>query len=269
MTIPRVDEAGLAAYYPDSYQPHNEQVAGDGLVTKLRQKLLRILRGRELRRMPYSELPSSPGELLEVGCGRGELGGALIERGWRVRGIEPAASACALAAEKGLDVQQGTLSSVELDGVVVDAVIFQHSLEHVFDPAVDMERVVRLLSPGGRVLISVPNYGSPQRRLFGGYWFNLDVPRHRYHYTAKSLEALVQRAGLDVVRVSASNSVVGLLGSVSYRIFGNWRFGGSAWGMRFFMVTGIALLPVSWLISRNNGDVLHVVAEKPRRTVQT
>jgi hypothetical protein len=113
------------------------------------------------------------------------------------------------------------------------------------------------------------NYGSPQRRLFGGYWFNLDVPRHRYHYTAKSLEALVQRAGLDVVRVSASNSVVGLLGSVSYRIFGNWRFGGSAWGMRFFMVTGIALLPVSWLISRNNGDVLHVVAEKPRRTVQT
>ena len=143
-----------------------------------------------------SDLPV--GHAVDVGCGRGDLAGLLVDRGWRVTGVEPSASACRAARRRGVDARQGTLHDVELDSGAYDAAIFRHSLEHSADLAGDLATVVRALKPGGLVLITVPNFECWQRRRFGNRWYHLDLPRHRVHLTTPGLRAALNRAGAEV-----------------------------------------------------------------------
>jgi hypothetical protein len=46
----------------------------------------------------------------------------------------------------------------------------------------------------------VPNCDSLQARLFGRHWFHLDLPRHRFHFGPRSLEALLTRHSFRIVR---------------------------------------------------------------------
>jgi hypothetical protein len=48
----------------------------------------------------------------------------------------------------------------------------------------------------------VPNINSYQARWFGGDWFALDAPRHRYHFSRATLERLLDETGFEVYRVT-------------------------------------------------------------------
>src|SRR4051812_30659113 len=76
ITRPEESEAGLAGFYPDAYGPH----ASEG---PLGGRLGRALARRELRVGAAGALGELPGgRLLDVGCGDGELGELMMERGW-------------------------------------------------------------------------------------------------------------------------------------------------------------------------------------------
>jgi SAM-dependent methyltransferase len=116
-------------------------------------------------------------------AGRGDLGLVLGERGWRVAGLEPSSDACAEASSRGVSTESGTLAeSEELLGGDFDAAVFQHSLEHVAEPAADLAVARRLLRPGGLLIVTLPNFASTQARRFGSDWFHRDLPRHRTHF---------------------------------------------------------------------------------------
>src|SRR6266513_1693555 len=87
-TLPAVPPAALAAYYPPSYGYLSTGAAQLNAITA-----------------------ATPGTLLDVGCGRGDLGAAFIRRGWRARGVEPSPEACAVARRQGVDAREGTLDS--------------------------------------------------------------------------------------------------------------------------------------------------------------
>jgi 2-polyprenyl-3-methyl-5-hydroxy-6-metoxy-1,4-benzoquinol methylase len=167
----------------------------------------------------------TPGRLLDVGSGRGDLGVTLSPRGWEVTGLEPSPEACEEARSRDAATVQGTLSTARgALGDGYDAVVFQHSLEHVAEPLDDLRTAGELLRPDGLALISLPNFGSWQARRFGSAWFHLDLPRHRSHFTSRRLEALVRRAGLSLAGTSTSCSADGLPMSLQYRRFGERRY---------------------------------------------
>ena len=120
------------------------------------------------------------------------------------------------------------------------------------------------LVPGGLVLITVPNFGCWQARRFAGFWFHLDLPRHRCHFTAESLERALSAAELEVVSVSTSSSTVGMPGSIQYRTFGRCMFPG---GFRLRAAAGLCTLafPLALALdaATGGGDQLHVVARRP------
>jgi SAM-dependent methyltransferase len=261
-TRPLATGADLAGFYPEAYGPYDPTA---GRVLGTISKAIRWWQGRRaLATAPMSALAGeSPGRLVDVGCGRGDLAGLFVRRGWRATGIEPSANAAAAAAAQGIEMRVGTLADAQLEPDAYDAAVFQHSLEHTLDPLGDLGRVHRALRPGGRVLITVPNFSSWQRRRFRGRWFHLDLPRHRTHFSPRGLSAVLERGGFDVERVTTSTSTVGLPASVQYALAGRCLFPG---GLPLRVASGLCVivLPLARLLDRagGGGDQLHAVARR-------
>jgi len=263
VTLPVAGPAELAAFYPGEYGPHSGVERGLlGLVSRAIRLLQATL---AQRREPLASLAGGPaGRGLDVGAGRGDLAASLAKRGWRMTALEPAAGAVAHMRARGLDAIEGVVGSVALEPRSFDAAIFQHSLEHTHDPVGDLGAVRAALRPGGLVLISVPNFGSWQRRRFGGAWYHLDLPRHRTHFDERALTRALALAGFADARFARSSSAVGLAASIQYRIAGRCLFPG---GLPLRVATGLCALtlPLTALLDRvaGEGDTLHAVARRP------
>jgi SAM-dependent methyltransferase len=140
--------------------------------------------------------------VLELGAGDGRFVARLRAAGYDAWGIEPSGAGRAAAAVIGAPVETGTVELASVDAATVDAVVLWHALEHVEDPAAALARIRPWLVPGGRLIVAVPNLAGLQARLGGDRWFHQDVPRHRTHFTARGLAALVERPGFRIGRVS-------------------------------------------------------------------
>lgn len=102
------------------------------------------------------------GTLLDFGCGSGWLIAAAQERGWEAVGFDVGDSALKHCRERGLRVIKDL---EQLADGSCDAVVLHHVLEHVqrFDELFPL--LLRLLAPGGRLFIEVPNAQSLRARL--------------------------------------------------------------------------------------------------------
>ena len=114
-----------------------------------------------------------------------------------MKGIEPRKEASAAARKHGLEVHDGTLDDYDADGQF-DLIVLLHVLEHIPEPLRTIQKAFSLLSPGGQLVLAVPNADSVERRLFGEFWDAWDIPRHIHHFSPGSLRKLVTRAGLSV-----------------------------------------------------------------------
>lgn len=260
-TLPLVGEEELAAFYPGDYAPFSPP---GGLLGRA----MRLVRRAENRRFPLANLTAkrSSGKLLDVGCGRGDLAAIWIERGWKVTGIEPSPEAARIARRRGAEVLDGTLSTVELAPESFDAAVFRHSLEHVVDPQRDLRRVLAALRPAGRLAVIVPNWDSWQRRAFGEYWFPLELPRHRTHFSAQGLRAALAAAGFDRVAVRPSTPLITTSWSLQFRLFDRLVSDSSGALLAGYGASALVTLLIRPLdLALRSGDFLHAVAERSAR----
>ena len=263
-TLPRLEGEALGRYYPEDYYTHaapEQAQAARGLRGAVAGALEAARNLLYERFGPFRDLYRGPsGRLLDVGCGSGELALGLAERGWRAAGVEISERAAAAAAAQGLEVHMGTVHDAPWEPGSFDAVIFNHALEHVDDPGADLAAAARLVRPGGLVAVAVPNFGGWQRKLFGGRWFQLDLPRHLTHFDPRSLPALgTRRAGLQVVRVTTAASLQSLPGSLQYVLKGSM-----VWPPLTLYRLGYLLWPFALPLDRlAGGDCLHVVWRRP------
>jgi 2-polyprenyl-3-methyl-5-hydroxy-6-metoxy-1,4-benzoquinol methylase len=260
VTLPVVDSEQLAPFYPADYGTHDALPGGAlGLVSKA---VGRVQGWQALQAAPLDRVAGLPtGRLLDVGSGRGDLGSWFVRRGWSVVGIEPAAQACAVAEHRGIQARIGTLATVEIEPGTYDVVVFRHSLEHVADPVGDLRRAHEALRDGGVAIVSVPNFACWQSRRFGGYWFSLDLPRHRFHFNANALRTMLARAGFQSIETKTTTSSIGLPGSVQYALAGRCLFTHGL-GQRIAVALCAPLSPFIRLLNglAGEGDVLHAVA---------
>jgi SAM-dependent methyltransferase len=262
-TLPFVSPEQLGPFYPEAY---NAYALPRNPVLRLAATLLyrwRYLRG--LRRPPLGALRGlAPGRLLDVGSGRGDLGVVLQARGWEVTGLEPSEAACAEARARGVPTERGTLATSAgrlTDGY--DAVVFQHTLEHVVEPREDLAAVYGLLRDGGHLLVSVPNFSSWQRKRFGSSWFHLDLPRHRSHFSPRGLELLLRSLGFSEIAMSTATSADAVPMTLQYRFFGYRRADRGPARLAALALTFL-LVPLSLAGNAlaGEGDLLHATALK-------
>lgn len=192
-TIPPVLPENIGRYYPETYYG-KENVRFNALFERL-TRLFRLRRARAIAAR------AKPGPVLDVGCGRGFILSYLRDLGFQPHGIELSDT----AAWHGrnilkLDIETcDFLKSPHRKGIY-DAVVLWHSLEHMPRPVEALARAHELLKDGGLLAVAVPNFESFQAGLFGRRWFHLDVPRHYFHFGAKSLSSALGRQGFTVVQ---------------------------------------------------------------------
>jgi SAM-dependent methyltransferase len=261
-TLPFLAGSELGQFYPDGYYAYVLPERWPARTLAL--ALVRRRGDKALRSSPLNALaPMPPGRILDVGCGRGDIGSAFVARGWTVSGIEPSEGACMAARERNVDAFAGTLEEAPFPPQHFDAILFQHSLEHVAVPREDVRRAWELLRPGGVLIISVPNFGSWQRRAFQADWRHLDVPRHRTHFTSSGLQQLLGDSGFTQIEISTTSSPDGLPMTLYHKLAHRPVPSSRMVGYALMVV-----MPVLGLVGRaadrhhGHGDVVHAVARK-------
>jgi len=152
-----------------------------------------LLAAFDRQRLSFIRALAPPGaRLLDIGAGRGRFVAAARTAGYQASGLEPAPRA------EGPAVARAGVEDADVPAGSVDAVTAWHVLEHLEDPGAALARVAAWVRPGGVLLVGVPNLDSLQARLGGEYWYHLDVPRHRVHFTPRGLEALLGSHGFCV-----------------------------------------------------------------------
>jgi SAM-dependent methyltransferase len=184
-TWPPPDEQELRADYEGWYRPATGRFSGGGDI------LLRLSRGGLARRL---DQVAPPGPVLDVGCGDGALLDRLAARGREALGLER------VSTRPGVRAGEITDFTERAGGWA--AVVFWHSLEHLWRPAAALDRACELLAPDGLLAVALPNRTSWQAQAFGERWFALDLPRHLVHLPAAALVERLRARGLEIERVS-------------------------------------------------------------------
>lgn len=139
----------------------------------------------------------SAGRLLDVGCALGHFLEVAGER-FDAVGVEPDPSTSAQARAAGLSVITGTLAAVTAPPGGFDVVTLLHVIEHLDSPHRTLQRVSRLLAPGGVVMIETPTIDSVWFRHAPQRWRQL-IPDHYFFFSRATLSALLYRCGLQPI----------------------------------------------------------------------
>ena len=202
---PRPSEDALPNWYPDVYYP-----VGGGAETP---EAIAVARGL-LSRVETIHSGRSQ-SILDVGCGTGLFLKFARDAGHQVQGVELSQSAVNYGRNVyGLSIETGSVESVSLPESSLDVITMWHVLEHLPDPVATLERIARLLKPGGVLLFGVPNIESLEAKLFGRRWFSLDAPRHLGHFSPETARRAVGSAGMTIERIDHSAGTAGLVYSL-------------------------------------------------------
>lgn len=139
--------------------------------------------------------PRRPGEVLDIGCGAGNMIHHLSRYG-RVKGIEVDARPVAMARARGYDVRQADATrGIPYLDASFDLVTALDVIEHVDEDAAMLREMARVLRPGGLLAITTP--------AFQWLWSHNDVLNgHKHRYTPAELRQRVQGAGLRIRRMT-------------------------------------------------------------------
>lgn len=175
------------------YRAYASQHAG--LASRASESLIYL---RDIR----PALPSpGAGQVIDIGCGQGELVRLLVEDGYDAYGVDISAEQVRLARAAGVDrVKEADYCGALASHRSLAAIIATDLLEHLAKEEVldTFDRAAQALRPGGVFVARVPNAGSPfgSRLQYGDF-------THESFFTAQSVRQLAAAAGFRTVTVQA------------------------------------------------------------------
>ncbi|MCK9896580.1 bifunctional 2-polyprenyl-6-hydroxyphenol methylase/3-demethylubiquinol 3-O-methyltransferase UbiG [Frankia sp. AgB32] len=156
-----------------------------------------------------------PGRALDCGCGAGDNARLLRERGWRVTGVTIDTSERAAAGRECEQVELADLAHglpFAPDGSY-QLVLLSHILEHLADPVPLLAEARRVLAPGGRILVALPNvlhYRQRAQFVLGRFEYTdtglMDATHLRF-YTVDSARRLLADGGLRIVAATTTGGL--------------------------------------------------------------
>lgn len=178
----------------------------------------------------------------------------------------------------GFDIQNNASYSEELIklGIVVknnisldkinwndtfDLIRLEHVFEHITDPKSLSSLLYNLLSDKGILVMTLPSIDSIVKR---NKWlensYDLDIPRHLFHYSKKSIRIILEKHGFSNIKVTNIPVFYNFLRNIFIR----FKINENRLNSLFFKGFVILFSPVYYLIcfALNKGEFLSVRAEK-------
>ena len=150
----------------------------------------------------------SGGTILDLGCSSGGFLAGLSNSSWRRYGIEMSDAVAKMARTKsGAEVFVGDIVDAPFAAESFDAITCFHVLEHLYQPQAVFKKVSEWLKPDGIFYMMVPNIDSAGARIFQSCWYALELPRHLFHFSPKSLRTLARSVGLEEISLRTDREV--------------------------------------------------------------
>ena len=189
----RSETAGFnpSSYYTDDYFSGGHD---DGYADYLGAE--RVLRREFARVVDFIRGLCPRGKLVELGCAYGFF---LQEAKsfYEVSGIEIAAEAAEHARRSGLNVLDGVADENNLRKLgAMDIIVLLDVIEHVPQPRETLSLCARFLNPGGIIVLTTGDFGSPLAKLTRARWRLMTPPQHLWFFTKASLQRLASGLGL-------------------------------------------------------------------------
>jgi SAM-dependent methyltransferase len=147
------------------------------------------------------------GSILDIGCSSGAFLKTMQGPRWKLYGIDMEASTAERAqAATGAEVFVGDAMDAPFPRESFDVITSFDLIEHVYNPPQLMERVGEWLKNGGLFVGQIPNIDAWEARLFGSYWYGLELPRHLFHFSPQSIRHLMKVSGLDEVSLTTAGN---------------------------------------------------------------
>ena len=145
------------------------------------------------------KLTGGPGRVFDIGTAGGSFLAAARARGWQVDGCEPNRWLAAWGRKHyGIDIRPGPLTAHDLPKAHYDVVTLWDVLEHLPQPSAILSRAKDLVKPGGFLIITLPDIGSPSARLLGANWPFLSSV-HLYYFSKRTIAEILKKHGFEVV----------------------------------------------------------------------
>ena len=150
-----------------------------------------------------------PADVVDIGCGEGYLTIEVARWARRVVAVDRSSAvlmrAKALAGRRraaNIVFKRGELEKLPLDAAIVDVAILSQALHHAADPAQAVAEAVRVLRPGGKVLVL-------DLRAHEETWVRDKLGDRQLGFTDDALTGLLTGAGLSDVKVTVGSRRAG------------------------------------------------------------
>jgi SAM-dependent methyltransferase len=202
----------LGQYYPSYYYSFSSATVKQGWMSKLKVFLwderLRALNrsaigARQLLHFfPNAGMdaliklqPKREWDILDVGCGAGDLVRALRKQGFSKAIGADAFVQADVYHDGSLLVKKA--QPQDLTGRF-DLIMLHHAFEHMPKPHDQLQMLHALLKPGGKLLLRFPTVSSEAFERYGVNWVQLDAPRHLFLHSEKGMRLLAKQNGFEV-----------------------------------------------------------------------
>jgi len=154
-------------------------------------------------------------KILDVGCGHGKLLKTLSASGFNnLFGVDPFIENDITYNfdNKNIYIYKNEFTNINEK---FDIIMFNHSLEHIYDQDKTMEHIYSLLNDNGICIICIPTVSCYLWHKYKEYWYQLDAPRHIYLHSLESMGILCERYNFKIDKV-IGDSMTGNIKSKLY-----------------------------------------------------
>jgi len=171
----------------------------------------------------------------------------------------------AFSRESALHAAAADVRDLPFSDASFDAVYSMGTIEHFDETEQAVREIVRVLKPGGRAIVGVPNRHDPfLRPLLATVLQAIGLYAYGYEksYSRRALRDMLERAGLTVAAETSILFIPGWLRMLDLACH--------SWCRPLTIVTGALVRPFAWLTGhvaavRKYGYLLATVAIKPER----
>jgi 2-polyprenyl-3-methyl-5-hydroxy-6-metoxy-1,4-benzoquinol methylase len=144
--------------------------------------------------------------VLDIGCGDGHFLSSFQKLGVKTFGTEFDEFSASTAKKNGAIILDGGLMpEIPNDLQGFDAIIFTEVIEHINNPETVLNHFYKILSPGGLIFMTTPNFASIERYALGPEWGMICYPEHISYYTPRTLNQAFKKIGFKKISVYTEN----------------------------------------------------------------